>query len=159
MEDDQGEDDRGQPTWTEPAHERDRGPASTCTHHRERYREDSNNRQACDRVERYTPAQIVERRQEQHGAEHEQRHSVQYVSELVDEIRHLAAIGPAQRAEDHAGHEGGDEAGAPERRGKPIGKDGAGGRHDLEPGGSISPRRVPTTTAAAVTNPPTTPPQ
>jgi len=74
MENDQGEDDRGQPAGTEPTHERDGPQTSARAHHRDGDREHSHHGQACDRVDRDLPVQIVERRQEQHGAEHEQRH-------------------------------------------------------------------------------------
>jgi len=73
MQNDQGEDDRRQSAGTEPPHERDGRPTRACTNHRDGDREHSNHRQACDRVDRDTPVQIVERRQEQHSAEHEQR--------------------------------------------------------------------------------------
>ena len=37
--------------------------------------------------------EVVECRPEQHGAEHDERDGVEQLAELVDEERHLAAVG------------------------------------------------------------------
>ena len=48
---------------------------------------------------------ISERRPEQHGAEHDERHRAEHLSDLLDEIGDLTSAPPPEGAEHEAPHE------------------------------------------------------
>jgi hypothetical protein len=102
--------------------------------HGDRDRDQADNRQAENGVEGNRPGHVSEHRPEQHGAEDDERHRVEDLSELLDQMPDLAAAASPDRAEDETSDERCDETGAADRICNSEGEAGAGQRHDLEPG-------------------------
>src|SRR4029450_3508581 len=95
-----------------------------------------------DGVEGNRPGHVSERRPKQHGAEDDERHRVEDLSELLDEVPDLAATASPDRAEHEPSDERGDEPGPADRICNSESEAGAGQRNDLEPGATDVP--VPT---------------
>src|SRR5215207_5309235 len=91
LDDDDGEDERGESARAEPADEGDRRPTCIETEKSDRDRDHPYERQAEDGVERDPPVEDVQGRAECDRAEDDKGDGAQHLAADVDEIRRLAA--------------------------------------------------------------------
>ena len=115
LEDEEREDDRSRAARPEPAEEGDGRPPSAGSQHRDRDRDDADDREAEHGVDRDLPAEVADRGPEEHRAEEDEGHGGEHGARLLDEVGDLASAMAAQPAEHDAADERGDEARSADR--------------------------------------------
>src|SRR5450755_268868 len=110
LEDDDGEDERGQSAWAEPADEREGPRPGMGTEEGDGYRQHAHEGEAENAVCCGAPGEVGECRPDDRGAEDEEGRAVCELPELVEEVCRVSFGVTVECPEDEPADEGGDEA-------------------------------------------------